>query len=562
MSEITASKRGILRAQLTELYRRLRGRSVRAATPDRQARMAPVKDRQYLANLLLDLEQRFPVNDIKLDGTRLWPLVRMEIGRAYKRGAPSGAAGSTQTHGRKGSDFPNSSFPANTEERKALIRAHRSALPTEPDRLKDILASQRGRLAALERPDFVILSKIEKYYQRVGDRRYSPILDPVHEDLSKRGRSQVVALEPLDFPCVNEPERVNLAAHMMLSSDWPEIDSAETVEALNEIDTFVRSFEPAFSAPSSAIIGRYNRICRRSAFFKSILEALQPRAVFVSSFTGWLPAIWAARQLGIPTVDVQHGGQTAYHHANTHFSNVPREGYEFLPDYFWLWGELNRSYIGKWLPGGSLRHVPLVGGNRNIAKWYRDRDEGQLADIDVRFLDEFGGRENLVLVTLGYAVKELIPECLLQVMSQIPDITWLVRLHPNNRSEEVRNQLSADLKRRGCENFFIDLPTDVRLHTVLSICSYHVTPFSTSGREAVAFGIQTAICDPVGRQMFSDEISSGLYIYADEPEVLLECIGNGLKSDTQDATRNSGVIEVSESAVDNVLERVFAGADR
>lgn len=174
---------------------------------------------------------------------------------------------------------------------------------------------------------------------------------------------------------------------------------------------------------SDILVNRLQRYRRKYAYFREVIDILRPRAVFFSSFTGWKPLTWACRQLGVPTVDIQHGGQGPYHYLTTHFTQVPEEGYAMLPDYFWCWSKANCDFIAPWFPGRARRHIALVGGNRNVAKWLR---EGML-----------GLRPRVVLVTLGYAVQNILPDAVVEAARRTLEWSWLFRLHPLHQESGV-----------------------------------------------------------------------------------------------------------------------------
>ncbi|MEM8744878.1 MAG: hypothetical protein AAGF14_09615, partial [Pseudomonadota bacterium] len=85
---------------------------------------------------------------------------------------------------------------------------------------------------------------------------------------------------------------------------------------------------------------------------------------------------------------------------------------------------------------------------------------------------------------------------------------------------------------------------------------------STSGREAAAFGVPTTICHAIGAKMFEDEISLRQYAFAENADEILKTIRDGLGNDGADAAKRRHVIEICDRAVDDVLERVLAGADQ
>jgi len=280
------------------------------------------------------------------------------------------------------------------------------------------------------------------------------------------------------------------------------------------------------------------------------MEFLRPKVLFYSSFTGWTPLTWACRRLGIPTVDIQHGGQSPYHYLTTHWTKVPTEGYDFMPDYFWCWSDTNRRFIEPWLPGGACRHVPLVGGNRHVAKWRR-LGETLLAADEREYLAKLRTKRKVILVTLGYSVEEILPQSLVEAVANAPDWSWLFRLHPLHRGPSVVDGLRRRLRSAGVADVDVEMPTRTRLHALLAAAHHHVTPFSTAGREALAFGVPTLIVHPVGRTYFADEIESGIFQYAESAQEILARL-----SHQEARAPDARYIETDDALVERLLERI------
>lgn len=517
------------------------------------------QDRYVLARLLVEIERTVDVNALTWNGLCIWPVVRLQLGRTLK---VSDALEATTDSASKSDGLSHQvTSPA---ERVRAIRAWRQTRATSKSAAFKNLKKQWKCLRRAAPADFVVLSKIEKYNQERSGARYAPILDPVYEDLSRRGRALTVALEPLPFKCVHEPHRLDIEPQMRATADWPKLLDEALIKSLEQVNRTVKKIEPEYEFSAEGVLMRLERWQRRMPFFEEMLRILRPQALFVSSYTGWIPAIWAARRLGIPSVDIQHGGQHVVHHPTTHFTCVPREGYTFLPDYFWVWSEANRDYISPWLPAGAVRHIALVGGNRNVAQWYRERDRGQLAEAENAFLTKFSDQCSVVLVTLGtsrYAAKPPLPECLEEAIQRGSDLTWLIRLHPNQQDAGTRNEVRSTLLERGCGNFHLDEPTSVRLQTVLSVAAHHVTPYSTSGREAMAFGVSTTVCHPIGERMFADEIAQGIYAYAPSADSILTSVRKAIARGTN-GPESDETVETSERAVDDLLATVASHGDR
>ena len=70
----------------------------------------------------------------------------------------------------------------------------------------------------------------------------------------------------------------------------------------------------------------------------------------------------ACSRLKINLVDYQHGSQNDFHPMYSNWNSVPKEGYEIIPDYFWMWGNIFAKKIKIW---SSIinKHNTFVGGN-------------------------------------------------------------------------------------------------------------------------------------------------------------------------------------------------------
>jgi hypothetical protein len=536
--------------------------------------LAASNDRRYFAELMVEIESRMDVNAVRFEDVVLWPLVRWQLARGIK-GVESASASARRGQVKKRLDatvrraVPGSDageirrrnlWSRVMARMQGIVRgaAGRGASAKDDEArvraaLRADLARQFADLRNVGNVDFVVFSKTEKYYQKVGDARYAPVTDPVYEDMQRYGRALAVALEPLDFECVNPPLRLDIEPHMWLTRRDPPPRVEGLVEWSTELNGILNAIAPEFHLNPEKLISRLQRYCRKRVFFREVISILHPRAVFFSSFTGWAPLTWACRQMGVPTVDIQHGGQGPYHYLTTHFTRVPDDGYALLPDYFWCWSHANRDFIRPWFPGRARRHEPLVGGNRNVAKWLTVGDK-LLSEEERAYVAQLRQRPKVVLVTLGYAVEDILPEALVEAARSTPEWHWLFRLHPLHRDPAAVEAVQGKLRSGGVNGFEIAMPTQVRLHAILSAVDHHLTPFSTTCREAAAFGVPTTIVDPVGRTYFSDEIDQGIFGYADEPETIVAALE---ATGTRNCADRRPYLETDDALVDRLVERIL-----
>jgi hypothetical protein len=515
--------------------------------------LAEERDRRYFAELVIELERRIDVNAIRVGSLRLWPLMRWQLARGIKAVQSESAVA---RRGKVRSQLALARQQAGLQERfwsrlDRILRPGASARAMQ-HLLRDKTDDQMRALRAVGPVDYVVASKGEKYYQQAGGRRYAPITDPVYEDLTRYGRAVPLALEPMDFECVHPPLKIDIEPHMWRTRGMPKPLLPEIRRSVDHINAILADLAPQFRLDADGLINRYARYVRKEAFFRQVVEILQPKALFYSSFTGWAPLTWACRNLGIPTIDIQHGGQSSYHYLTTHWTKVPAEGYELMPDYFWCWSETNRRFIEPWLPGGARRHVPLVGGNRNVATWKRS-GEASLSPAEREELARLRAKDKVILVTLGYSVEDILPPPLVEAAARRPQWTWLFRLHPLHRGPSTVESVRRQLADAGVADAEVDMPTQHRLHALLTAAHHHVTPFSTAGREALAFGVPTLIVHPIGRTYFADEIEAGTFRYADSADEIVAQL-----SVARARTPDGRYIESDDALVDALMRRIHS----
>ena len=71
--------------------------------------------------------------------------------------------------------------------------------------------------------------------------------------------------------------------------------------------------------------------------------------------------ILAGHRLGIPTINIQHGVQSKTHPAFTRWLNIPRNGYEILPNEFHCWDPLSSDIIWDWAKTTNKHSSKVVG---------------------------------------------------------------------------------------------------------------------------------------------------------------------------------------------------------
>ena len=263
-------------------------------------------------------------------------------------------------------------------------------------------------------------------------------------------------------------------------------------------------------------------LCARNSA-REWLALIQPEAVFVQNFsnTEKMGVIAAARELGIPSIDLMHGMQDSGNIYHDH--PLPGAGQTYLfPDSLWVWGEVTRRNleIAKAKQGAAWRHAAVAGyAWRNFLQT-RPRDPK--AETLARMLPP---DRRVVLYCHDAslhddAFESYLPSSVLSaIQSSADDLFWLIRIHP--RSFHLRGEISSYLNRLGLTNFDLVLSTECSLYDVFDICSCVVVKYSVAGLEAASCGLPVITHHHVGAETFRDQIKSGHVSYAAGAEEIL-----------------------------------------
>src|SRR4030042_1101014 len=236
-----------------------------------------------------------------------------------------------------------------------------------------------------------------------------------------------------------------------------------------------------------------------------------------------MPSTPACRNLGIVSVDIQHGLQGDLHWAYGRWNNVPETGYEVLPNLFWVWSNLEAEAIKRWNSSVSEWHQPVVGGNLFLDLW-RSSENEIVKYYDNEIGNAKGNKKHLihVLYTIGYEDADKL-RTILSTMRQNESLCyWWLRVHPGKLKE--RNSFKKWVRENRISNGEVDLATDLPLYALLRQMDLHLTFYSSSVFEAEDLGVPSVVVGDYGKELFSYQISTGWALPADTPEEIISGI--------------------------------------
>ncbi len=223
--------------------------------------------------------------------------------------------------------------------------------------------------------------------------------------------------------------------------------------------------------------------------YRRLLAKRRPRRVYcVCAYDGLAPMIKAARDLGVQSVELQHGTMSRYHLGYSFPVRPRRRVLEYFPDVFYSWGE----------PWERLIEMP-IDRERVVAYGfpYFERQRSRYRGV-VR-------SEREVLVLSQGAIGRQLAETILSEIDAFDGHRIHYKLHPS----EYTTWRESDTMVRLAQRPNVQVTTDGDLHALMARCGTQIGVFSTALYEGLAFGCHTVLVDLPGREYMRDLVATG-----------------------------------------------------
>lgn len=479
---------------------------------------------QTLLKMLSVMEEDLDVNQFVVDGFHLWPVLRFTLAQKL------------QDHD------AHQSGPENIRAAEAHIEKRFDALiaaaPPRPDIAPHDLTSIVPTIRAPQGRGIFFATRPEDHSLRTPAGFYAPVLDPWIE--LARGtwpcvKSELITARYNDL----QPRHFFTFGSINQTHSQMGLDDIVACYAVMKVgksiiaavkEWFERELQITWPALDDVFETDIVRLWQDKQVYREMLKATQPALVLTSCF--YLPpslsAVWAARELGIPVADVQHGGNGASHMGYTHWRNIPTQGYYALPDYFFVWDSLSANNLLRWFPQSTPAHQVIVTGRFGLAHAARAAANPQATSALEAAVK---GAEKVILVSLQPLESAGLSPVILEAMRRAPDTwTWLVRSHPIaktlNHTHMLPDALEKTMRSAGIKRFDAQQATALPLAQILPHVTHHLTGFSGTSLECAVFNIRTTFTHIGVWSFFKNLIDMGIADFADTPEAVLQSISN------------------------------------
>lgn len=449
------------------------------------------------------IERELPVVSWRVGDLHVWPLIRIHL---Y-------AANLDSTLGPVGLER------GLTHNARALVSGLRRWMGAA-------VRDWRGNVRPTRAADAVFLAYSIGRQPIVAGRSANPLLQPYVDLLARAGRTSVVwEMAPsgeYNIPRSTPSAYIQplLYAARLWSLSAPEPRPHEI--ALDGYEDFVVATRRA------GLVNRYQSlralgkdvafVSRVRGIFRSWLQRTGARYGFVADYA--LPNLafcQACGDLGIESVEIQHGLQGEGHPVYARWHAVPAGGYRMRPQYYWCWDEGSAAAVNRWAISRGLPGA-VIGGNPWRAQWHTLNEATGATHRELEALRAQARARVHVLVTLD-PTGDVVPPVLADALRRAPQdwCAW-VRLHPVNQTERLpeAQRLLRDVT---CVRVPLTVTSCVPLHALLAYVDVHVTAcWSTVIGEAAEEGVASAACHARAREIFPELVADGRLLVADSAD--------------------------------------------
>lgn len=488
-------------------------------------------DLKEFTEVLYKTEQNNDVNQFQRLGIELWPLYRNQTISIFRN---------KEAYYSKTKKINQS----NNNLKSVLQKNYYKYI-----RYHSIVNHIQNQISNLK-PEVFLYSKNATHSDKIEDCWYDKFVDPYYELL--KDKTLVCKIE---LKLSNDIEKTNRTVNttiidLGLFEDYflhtnknnKALNLFEITEQINKITQL--------NFLNDTVSYVFKEIIKFKEIFLIILKKLKPKYVFIKCYyeQDSFGLVLAANELGIKTIDIQHGKQGVYHPMYSHFSKIPENGYKLLPKVFWNWGDESKNNIEKWQNNRHV-HQAIVGGNLWMSKWkYSDVYKPSLKS-EIEFIYSLKKYNRIVLYSTQPIKEEgIFPKHIIETIKNSPkNWCWLIRIHPFQKlsAEEIFSELGGHLS-----NVEVEFSTKLPLYFLLKNVTHHVALWSSTCFEANEFEVPTIIAHEFGYKLYDNFISSNGFFYSIQSSQIIEII----ESDSKNSFIN--YIETSNKSFNDAFNNI------
>jgi len=452
-----------------------------------------------MANILKDVEAKYPVNKILVDGNQIWPYLRASYDFVYTKIV-------CEKIGERSSN-----------SKETFARRLKALLP----KLGNSLYGFRNWFGKYE---FIAFSDTTER-KSIDGKYVNKLLDPIIDEL---GRDKVLYVElpaPRLYPIKQVyTERIVCRDFLDLSGLILDRFMPRRYVIQNEFTLKNIQKEYGFEIDDMKIVRFFNAQRR---VFHLLFRRIKPKAILLSEYYGpGQAAVKAAKDLGIRVIEFQHGAIGKEHPEYNVYCEIDRS---YFPDYLLVFGkkEMETFDNARFIEPKNV--FPI--GDFYIEYIKKNASQCALAKLSKNYSTSVG-------VTLQETVEKRAIEFVCQAAYLDSDILYLL----------------IPRKPKGKRYDTLDLPPnvvvikDLNFYELMICVDFHSTVYSTCALEAPSLGVQNILIniDGLSKQFYGPVLDDDrITRYVETPEELVKSISTFEKIDRDTACKlNEDIIAI------------------
>jgi hypothetical protein len=475
-----------------------------------------------IIRLLKELEEKFPVDEWIIDGVHIWPIVRIKLFlRANSISAYKGKIDYSK-------DFLKKIWLHSLIILKGL-----------PQYIFAYIVDHKHNKKPTD-PTYALFLSDGLSFDLIQDEWYDRHCDPLIQKFKENGKTSCILtlghrykIPRFSSSMFIQPylDVIKIKAFIFNHNN----DSFEKrLAGYDEMVGFLKKKSLSFDPPDIKDLNRsVGEIRLLSGYLKKIMKSAKPKVAIFSSYydmAGWALNL-ACRDLGILSVDIQHGFQGNGHPAYSSWNKIPENGYELLPSIFWSWSDYEAQTINKWCAKVKNLHQPIVGGNLWLDFWKSEGNRMIMTyDKKIKDIKRLNSNPIHVLVTLQTYYTENLLHLLMPVMKKTSaNIFWWFREQLTFDEGTPDVDVEMILRENNISNYTIKEPTKFPLGVLLRNLDINLTVNSSTVIDAERFSVPSIATFEEANIVFPDQFENGIAVHAQTPEDIEKAIYFQLK---------------------------------
>lgn len=438
---------------------------------------------KYFFNELVDFIVHYDVNSMKLRSEYIWPYIRnhiwiqitfVSLGKSHRK-------------------FLNPIAIQNAHYKQVSIELRK--------KLKELCNANEIDELEYEKNDFLFFVNTNSSEEiSVNSKIYHRIIDPIFEIAKQIGNAQKIEIVKSVNIDPHKWKKYFFKSKLIFLAYREAVDITENFVYDKDIFPLLKKYIPSIVLSDEAhLFNIINYELHVRGQYINLLKKLNPKVICLHGFHYQAPLISAAHELGILTVDLQHGIQVGWNPLYNNHNELPDSGYQAYPDIFAVWGEKEYNNILKTFH--SEKHRPVYMGN----PWLK-RIEDFSTPLSKNIIDKIDKFQTKILIIMQNQTS--VPQLFLDIIEETSDdVLWIIRHHPKGERYKAKDFSKT-------KNILIDDEIDMVLFNELfKHTNIAISEGSSLAVEASYFGVHNIIISEMGKENYYHEIENEIFYY-------------------------------------------------